>query len=596
MSKLKASARSTSRKKRRLVAIVFADVANFSRMMSFDEEGTADAVRERLDIFRSGIAAFSGEFKGSAGDNAFMIFESAVDAVTFAVEMQKICSEMNQSLSADEQIWFRFGINLGEVLVQGDDISGESINIAARIEAFSNPGRICISGATYDHVSNNLQYGYEYLGGQDFKNIGKTVDVFQVHENPASAAMTPGLRRDINKSVDYRERAIPNQSIVVLPFEFQGNSEDDRWFAEGLTEDVTTSLSRFHNLFVISRDSAYMYRDRLKAPKQVASELRVRYVVEGSVRKSGARLRITIQLLDALLNRTIWGEQYNRNIEDLFDLQDEINQVIVSATAAQIEVTEQERTRLLPPANLLAYEIVLRGERYLSRYTQKDVQNARSLFEAALKSDNSYSRAYAASSRTSNLIWRYDWSEDTATSLDEALVFAQRAIEMDGSDARGFGELGFAHLYRKEHDAALNAYDRALKLNPNDANVMSDMADALAHSGRSEESIDLLQKAMRLNPFYPDQYVWHLGGAYFNLKRYDDAIKTIQKMQNPTEGRRILAASYAYLGRKDEAQSEADRVRRAHPDFAAERWADVQPDKYPEDVAHFLEGLKRAGL
>jgi len=589
-------ARSGARKKRRLVAIVFADVANFSRMMSVDEEGTSDAVRERLNIFRSEITAFSGEFKGSAGDNAFMIFESAVDAVVFAVKMQSICSEKNNGLPADAQIWFRFGINLGEVLVQGDDISGESINIAARVEAFSNPGRICISGATYDHVSNNLEYGYEYLGGQDFKNIGKTIDVFQVHENPTSAAMTPGLRRDIKKSVENRESAVSSQSIVVLPFGFQGSNVDDRWFAEGLTEDVTTSLSRFHQFFVISRDSANMYRDRAKVPKQVASELGVRYVVEGSVRKAGSRLRITIQLLDAQLNRTIWGEQYNRKIEDLFDLQDEITQVIVSATAAQIEVTEQERTRLLPPANLLAYGSVLKGERYLARYTQQDVQNARALFESALRSDSSYSRAYAASSRTSNLVWRYDWSEDTSTSLDEALEFARRAIEMDASDARGFGELGFAHLYRKEHDAAINAYERALKLNPNDANVMSDMADAFAHSGRSEEAIDLLQKAMRLNPFYPDQYVWHLGGAYFNLERYDDAIATIRKMQNPTEGRRILAASFAYLGRLDEARSEADRVRNAHPNFAAERWADVQPDKYPKDVERFLEGLKRAGL
>ncbi len=596
MNKNNVPTRSTLRKKRRLVAIVFADVANFSKMMSIDEEGTADAVRERLDVFRTEISAYSGELKGSAGDNAFMIFESAVDAVTFAVKMQNICSEMNNTLQAEDQIWFRFGINLGEVLVHGDQISGESINIAARIEAFSNPGRICISGTAYDHVSNNLEYGYEYLGGQDFKNIGKTIDVFQVHENPTAAAMTPGLRRDIDKSVNYREKAISSQSIVVLPFEFQGSNDEDQWFAEGLTEDVTTSLSRFHQFFVISRDSAYMYRDRAKAPKYVAIELGVKYVVVGSVRKAGSRLRITIQLQDAQQDRTIWGEQYDRNVEDLFDLQDEITQVIVSATAAQIEVTEREQMRLLPPANLMAYGSVLKGERYLARYTQKDVQNARDLFASALKSDESYSRAYAAKSRTFNLDWRYDWSENPATALDEALIFARHAIDLDASDARGFGELGFAHLYRKEHGSAISAYERALKLNPNDANVMSDMADAFAHSGRSDEAIDLLQKAMRLNPFYPDQYVWHLGGAYFNLKRYDDAIATIQKMQNPTEGRRILAASYAHLGRMDEAHFEADRVRKAHPNFVAERWATVQPDKYDEDVEHFLDGLKRAGL
>ena len=244
----------------------------------------------------------------------------------------------------------------------------------------------------------------------------------------------------------------------------------------------------------------------------------------------------------------------------------------------------------------MAYGSVLRGERYLAQYTQQDVKKAGEMFLSALRSDETYSRAYAANSRTFNLEWRYDWAENSDTALDEALMLARRAIELDPSDARGFGELGFAHLYRKEHDAAINAYERALKLNPNDANVMSDMADALAHSGRSEEAIALLQKAMLLNPFYPDQYIWHLGGAYFNLKRYEEAIKTIQKMQNPTEGRRLLAASYAFLGRMDEASYEADRVRTAHPNFVAERWAAVQPDKYKEDLQHFLDGLKRAGL
>ncbi|WP_298969447.1 tetratricopeptide repeat protein [uncultured Roseobacter sp.] len=582
--------------RRRLVAIAFADVANFSTMMSVDEVGTTISVTNRLEKFREAIRAYSGEFKGSAGDNAFMVFESAVDAVTFAIEMQKILAAENEGLPEEEKIWFRFGINLGEILVSGDEITGESINIAARIEAFASPGQVCISGAAYDHVCNKLKYGYEYLGGQDFKNIGRTIDVFQVHENPTTAAMTPGLRRNLENSAEFKERPIANQSIVVLPFGFQGSNRDDQWFADGLTEDVTTNLSRFQEFFVIARGSANMYAERSKSPAQAARELGVRYAVDGTVRKAGSRIRITLQLLDALQDRTIWGEQYNRDVEDIFDLQDEITQIIVSATAARIEATERDRMRLLPPANLMAYGFVLKGHRHVLKYTQPEVRQARDLYENAIGSDARYARAYAAKSRTFNLDWRYDWAEKPEVALDDALIFAREAIDLDEADARGFGELGFAHLYRKEHEPAINAYDRALKLNPNDADLMSDMADALAHMGRSEEAVDLLLKAMRLNPFYPDQYIWHLGGAYFNLKRYEEAISTIQTMQNPTEGRRILAASYAHLGKVKEAETQADLVRQAHPNFSVDRWASVQPDLHEEDVQHFLDGLKRAGL
>lgn len=582
--------------RRRLVSIVFADVENFSSKMGEDEIGTTVSVSRRLEQFRAAIGAYSGEFKGSQGDSAFMIFDSAVDAVTFSVEMQKKLAAENKELPEKQQIWFRFGVNLGEILISGDQLTGESINIAARIEAFAAPGQVCISGAAYDHVCNKLNYGYEYLGGQNFKNIGPTIDVFQVHENATTAAMTPGLRRNIQESADFKERPIANQSIVVLPFGFQGSDQDDRWFADGLTEDVTTSLSRFQEFFVISRGSARMFADKAKAPADAARALRVRYAVDGSVRKAGSRIRITLQLLDALQDRTIWGEQYNRNIEDIFDLQDEITQIIVSATAARIEATERERMRLLPPANLMAYGYVLKGNRHVLKYTQPEVNLARNFYEDAIGSDMRYARAYAAKSRTFNLDWRYDWAQKPDEALDDALNFARQAIDLDEADARGFGELGFAHLYRKEHDPAINAYTRALKLNPNDADLMSDMADAMAHSGRSEEAIDLLHKAMRLNPFFPDQYIWHLGGAFFNLKRYEEAIETILKMQNPTEGRRILAASYGHLGRDAEAREQARLVREAHPNFSIERWASVQPDKYEKDVEHFVDGMKRAGL
>ncbi len=582
--------------KRKLVAIVFADVVNYSYMMGQDEMGTTLAVKERIREFSECAQAHSGKIVSTAGDGVFLLFDSAVDAVEFSVEIQKRNEKMNADLPEDRQIVFRFGIHLGDILVDDQDFSGESINIASRIESFGTPGRICISGAVYDNVSNKMALGYEYLGAQKFKNIKDEIDVFLIHENPASATMTTGLRRERKIDKSFRGDAKVDHSIVVLPFAFQGGDTDDSWFADGLTEDVTTSLSRFQQFFVISRSSAYVYNDRKVSPDQAAAELGVRYVVSGSVRKAGPKIRVTIQLLDVIRDKTIWGEQYNRNMEDLFDLQDEITQIIVSATAVKIETSELERLRQNPPSNLEAYGFVLQGQRYIYSYTREGISHARELYDSALVNDPSYARAMAAKSRTLNLDWRYDWATDPDIALHDAIALARNAIDLDSLDARGFGELGFAHLYRKEHASALNAYERATKLNPNDADLMSDMADALAHCGRSEEAIELLHKAMRLNPFYPDQYIWHLGGAYFNLKQYDEAIETIKTMQNPTEGRRILAASFGHLGMTAEAEAEAKRVLEAHQNFNVDRWASVQPDQYPEDVEHFVEGLKRAGL
>ena len=593
------SSKNPTNLKRQLSAILFADVVDYSRMIGEDDVSATLAVKERVKEFQRLSPDHSGRILRVEGDRVFMMFESSVAAVNFAIEMQKRLIEMNENADEDKRIIFRFGINMGEILIDNDDngdVSGESINIAARIETFAAPGRICLSGRVYDEVSSKMSIGYEYLGAQKFKNIKDPIDVFQVHENPESAVLTSGLRRSTSMTTHIQVDPIVDQSVVVLPFVFQGGQTDDRWFADGLTEDVTTNLSRFQQFFVISRASAYVYQDGKVTPQQAASELGVRYVVSGSVRKAGPRIRITIQLQDVISNRTVWGEQYNRNIDDLFDLQDEITQIIVTATASKLEKSEIDRLKLNPPANMEAYGFLLQGQQHLFSYTRDGIERAGRFYDSALLNDAEYARAMAAKSRTINLAWRYNWVANPQSALIDATDLALNAIEIDQIDARGYGELGFAHLYSKDHDAALNAYERALKLNPNDADLMSDMADALAHSGRSEEAITLLEKAMRLNPFYPDQYVWHLGGAYFNLKQYEKAIETIKTMQNPTEGRRILAASYGHLGMKREAEQEVKRVLSAHPDFDVNHWASVQPDKFEDDVQHFLEGLKRAGF
>jgi TolB-like protein/class 3 adenylate cyclase/Flp pilus assembly protein TadD len=578
--------------RRRLGAVLFADVAGYSRLMGEDEVGTALAVKGRLKVLHDACARYNGEVLQVRGDGAFLLFSSAIEAVSFALEAQKLMEIENAAGESKQAIRFRIGINLGEILFDDDGVSGDSINIAARIESLAPPGSVCVTGAVYDQIRNKVAVGYEYLGPKSLKNIAEPVDAFVLREDAAAAAMTPAFRRAARLNGSEK---VKDLSVVVLPFGFQGD-EHESWFATGLTDDITTSLSRFHNLFVISRASAFVFRERVAAPHEAAREFGVRYCVTGVVRKAGGRLRVSIQLTDAIRDRIIWGENYNRQIEDIFDLQDEITQIIVSATAVQIESSERERTRLMPPSDLRAYGFVLQGQQHILQYRRNENRLARQLYDSALQSDPLYARALAAKSRTLNLDWRYDWSDEPDIVLDTALELALKATEIDDTDARGFGELGFVHLYRKEHDAAISAYKRAVLLNPNDADLISDMADALAHSGESDEAIVLLEKAMRLNPFYPDQYLWHLGGAYYNLQRYDEAIRTLQSMQNPTEGRRLLAASYAQLGRLEEARGHAQKVLEAHPKFRVDRWASVQPDRYPAGLAHFIEGLRKAGL
>ena len=580
--------------RRRLGAILFADIADYSRLMGEDEIGTWQAVRERIETFNERAESYGGKVLQIRGDGLFLLFDSAVDAVSFAMDAQKRMKALNQDVAQDRQLWFRIGINLGEVLLGTEDASGDSVNVAARIEALARPGEVCISAAVYDQVRSKLSFGYSYLGPQTLKNISEPVETFQVHEDPAAGLMATGYRRRalLGRTADI---ASTGPSVVVLPFRFLGSDPTESWLGDGLTEDITTNLSRFHDLFVIARSSAFIYGEN-GSPAKAARDLGVRYAVTGSVRKVGPRIRVTIQLVDAERDRTVWGEQYNRQLDDIFDLQEEITEVIVSAVAVKIAATERERLRLTPPADLRAYGLVLQGQQYIFHYNQEDNRRARLLYDEALRADPLYARAIAAKSRTLNIDWRYNWTEQHEAALDRALELAQKAVELDSTDARGFGELGFAHLYRKEHDSAISAYRRALHLNPNDADLMSEMADALAHSGQSEEALELLHKAMRLNPYYPDEYLWHLGGAYYNLKRYEDAIQAVSGMQNPREGHRLLAASYAQLGRTGVARAHAAKVLEAHPEFRLDHWANILPDRFNEDTAHFIEGLKKAGL
>ncbi|QDI77924.1 MULTISPECIES: adenylate/guanylate cyclase domain-containing protein [Leisingera] len=583
----------TTTVRRQLGAVLFADVVGYARLMGNDEIDTYSALKSLLEQLETACQAHDGRVVAVRGDGVLALFETATNAVEFGVELHRIAEQSNRARPEDQHLRFRAGVHLGEILVDDRGIHGDNVNIAARLQEIAEPGRVFVSASVYEQIRNRLRFGFEFLGPQMLKNIAEPVAAYCVRSEVAGATMA-ATRRPEALLAHRPPPGIP--SVAVLPFTSLGGEPSDSWFADGLTEDIILNLSKFKNLFVIARNSSFFFKASTKPPQEAARELGVRYVARGSVRRAAARVRIAVELIDAETGRTIWGERYDRNIDDIFAIQDEVTDAIVAATAVLIEAQERKRMAQTAPADLAAYGYVLRGQQYIFRYTRQDNREAQTLYERALARDQDYARASAAISRTMNIDWRYSWAKDAEHALDTALSYAQRAVELDPTDARGFGELGFVHLYRKEHDAAIGAYRRALALNPNDADLLSDYADALAHSGDNQAAIGNLQQAMRLNPYFPDQYLWHLGGAYYNLKQYDAVIDTLTKMNNPTEGQRILAASYAQLGDMDQARNMAARHREAHPNFSLDRWAKVQPDRLEEDTQHFVEGLKKAGF
>jgi TolB-like protein/class 3 adenylate cyclase/Flp pilus assembly protein TadD len=582
---------------RRLRAILFADVVGYSRRMAVDEMDTSIRVGKLIRKFVKLGKSFHGELVQTRGDGFFFLFDSVIDAVRLAAEVQKLADKENETLTPEKQIKFRIGVHLGDIMWVNNQYVGDSVNIAARIETHASDGGVCISGAVYQQVKHKLNLGFEYMGPLELKNIPDPVEVYQVKLATKEVLMSASLRPKLPIAEKAGDQILGEKpTIAVLPFSNLGDGDAEDYFADGVTEDLITNLSRFHALAIISRNSTFVYKRRQVLLKQVGRELGAKYVVSGSIRRSGRRLRVTVELAESATSIPIWRERYNKEIEDIFDLQDEITDVISSAIAVQTQSADKTVRQIQVPALIETYALVLQGQQKIFKYNREQNIQARKMYQAALESQSDYSRAIAALSRTHNLDWRYSWTKNPELALEKAYELAHESVIIDPSDARGYGELGFVSLYKKQHRESLSAFETALKLNPNDTDIMSNMADALAHCGRSEEAITLLNRALLLNPFYPDQYLWYLGGAYFALKDYEKAIESIKRMNSPAEGRRILAASYAYLGDQDEAERQARAVLDAYPNFRIDHWRKVLPDIDQQDTEHFVQGLQMAGL
>jgi TolB-like protein/Tfp pilus assembly protein PilF len=395
---------------------------------------------------------------------------------------------------------------------------------------------------------------------------------------------------------DELSRRFAEAAVAVLRFANLSDDPRNDHLCDGFTADIITNLSRFRDLLVIARHSAFLFKGREFAAAQTAAWLGVRYLVSGGLQRSGRKLRLRVQLAEADTDRVIWSDRYNGHLGDLFAFQDDVVAMITARLAVQISAAEQRRFLAEQPPVLRAYGLTLRGQELSLRYRRETNLHARRLFEHAAEIDPDYARCYAGMSRTFNLAWRYHWTPEPQVALDRAVELAYAAIGYDGLDARGFGELGFACLYKKQHQSSLAAYERALELNPNDADILAEMGDSLVYCGHPERAVELLRRAIRLNPYFPDWYLWYLGDAYFCLGDYEQTIETLRKMRDHSEAHRLLAASHALLGDMPEARRQAELVLQAHPNFSIAHWQTVPPYKSPDDLAVFIEGLRLAGL
>ena len=575
--------------KRKLAAIVSADVEGYSRLMGEDDEATIRTLTAYRALLSARIQKHRGRVVDSPGDNLLAEFLSVVDAVGCAVEIQAALAAKNAELPENRRMAFRIGINLGDVIEEDGRIYGDGVNIAARIEGLAEAGGICVARNVYDQVENRLPLEYEYLGEHAVKNIAAPVRVYRIKLAAAAGAPESGRA----------DRFSDRPSIAVLPFVNMSGDPEQEYFSDGLTEDLITDLSKISGLFVIARNSVFTYKNNPVKVQQVAADLGVRHVLEGSVRKAGDRVRITAQLVDATTGGHLWAERYDRNLSDIFALQDEVTREIVTALAVRLGEAGKPRLVRRHTENVLAYDYFLRGVQYKHHFSKAANAHARQMFEKAIDLDAGYAIAYAKSGWTHLVDWMMGWDEDTGA-LARALGLAAKAVATDDTLILGYCLMGNVYLWKKEHDRALALYEKVKALEPVYADELTELGSILNFSGRPEEAIELIKNAMQFDPLFPAFNLFHLGHAYFLTGRYEDAVISLTSALSinpdffPT--RFYLAATYIALGLEDKAGAEVTEILRQSPESSIAGWTERLPYKDPAVLEHLCDSLGRAGL
>jgi TolB-like protein len=576
---------------RRLAAILAADVVGYSRLMGADEAGTHARLKTlRQDLIDPKIAEHRGRVVKRTGDGALVEFASAVDAVRCAVEIQQVMAARSHGTAEGRRIQFRVGINLGDVIVEEGDIFGDGVNVAARLEALAQPGGVCISDVVHQMVGARLDLAFEDLGEQRVKNIARPVRVWHWTNDAPPVSSAEQVAAPL----------LPDKpSLAVLPFDNLSADPEQTYFSDGMTEDLITDLSQISELFVTSRHASFQYKNQAVPPQQVARDLGVRYVLEGSVRRAGGRVRINAQLIDAQTGFHLWAERYDHDFEDIFALQDEIVHAIVAALKVRLRARERAGIERRYTDNLEAYDLFLRAREGFFRRTQEGAAQARTTLERAVALDPKFAAAHALLAEIYRSEWWYGWRGDE-DALDRALDLARRGVALDDGLPFAHMFLGWIHLWRKEHDQAIAEAKRCLSLDPNNAEGHARLGHMLDMSGRPAEGLPFIETAMRLDPHYPFLYIFWLGHAFQSLQRYDEAVaayrRTIGRNPDFATAHLHLAAAYAQLGRMEEAKAEATQTLRIDPSWSVQRVAHRLPLKDAATLARLVDGMRKAGL
>ena len=577
---------------RKLAAVIHADAAGFSRLMSQDEPATVAALEACRAVFRERVVTHAGRVVDTAGDSVLAVFESVVDAVACAVSVQQVLHKQHDAVPEERRLKFRIGVNLGDVITRPDGtVYGDGVNIAARIEGLAEAGGVAVAGSVYDSIAGKLDLAFVDLGEQDVKNISRPVRVYRLAE--VTSAPIPAAA-DASSAQEGPDKP----SVAVLPFNNMSGDPEQEFFADGITEDILTELSRFRELFVISRNSSFKYKGTAVDVQKFAKELGVQYVVEGSVRKVGNRVRITVQLIDAGTNHHLWAERYDRELADIFAIQDEVTGAIVSVLPGRVEAATRDRAARKTTENMAAYECVLTGKLLHHRSTPEDNAQAQRLLDRAIALDPSYAHAHAWKACVLGQTWARGWCKDRSE-IEGAIESELRiARSLDDNDSDVHRILASLNLLRGNHDQAVYHQQCALSLNSNDDRIVVQQGEILTWIGQPEEGVEWIRKAMRLNPYHPVRFWNHLGRAYFVTGRYAEAVDAFKRIaETDYSHHAYLAACYAQLGETAAAKRHLGDVLAREPAFSTDTYLATQTYyKRRSDQEHHRAGLLKAGL
>jgi len=623
--------------KRKLTAILSADVAGYSRLMAEDETSTVKTIATYREVIASLIKQHRGRVVDSPGDNVLSEFSSVVDAVQCAVAVQNEIQTRNAELPDNRKMEFRIGVNLGDVIDEEDRIYGDGVNIAARLESMADPGGICVSKTAFDQIETKLPLGYEYLGEQSVKNIPKPVGAYRVLMKPDAAGKVIGEKRFLGRysrraamaaiiilvmvaaglvswnvylqqskkvepaSMDKMAFPLPDRpSIAVLPFVNMSEDPKQEFFSDGITEDIITALSKTPRLFVIARNSTFIYKGKPKKIQEVAEELGVRYVLEGSVRKSENKVRVTAQLIDALKGTHLWAEKYDRNLKDIFAIQDDVVREIFAAL--QVKLTEGEQARIWSRGtqNTKAYEAALESLEHFRRFNPDDVILCRKKAEEAIALDPNYPFAFALLAWSHLIeVWN-GWSKSPRDSMKKAVELGQKTLTLDENYEGAHALLGSIYLLQKKWDKAIEEGERAVELSPSGADANGILGITLRYVGRPKEAISKFKKAIRLNPSSPNWLYHNLGAAQILTGNYQEAItslnRVIEKNPNHIPAIRVLIVAYSLSDQDEKAKTQMEEYLKLSPNDSIESWRKRLTFKNESDKDLYVNALRKVGF